>query len=465
MRSYRRLEVLARGGMGSVERVELREGRFRRVFARKRLLDAYRDDAEVREMFLEEARLAGLIRHPNVVSVVDVGEDEEGPFLVMDLVEGVSLSELVASCKTHGPLPLAAALELATQIADGLRAAHELRSPEGELLGLIHRDLTPGNVLVGFDGLARITDFGIAKAAGQSNQTRMGVLKGKPSYMAPEQLRFRPSDQRADLFAFGCVLYELLAGRRLYPQKGIELPELVRRIVEEPPPDLHDVRAEAPDELVELAFELLAKEPADRPASAAEVVERLRAIHRQVVDEHGLGEQSETSLVALLDGRFAERRRELEARRHTSTVDAPESRSRRTVFAVIAVVALGGIGGAVWVAQQSFVMDRSDASSDALLERETDRAEEIEAEAVSAMAVDVRENREGRVAELAEDTMEDGIVSELETTEETGDEAGPESAAGASPTPAPSKTTRTRRPLREPPTREGIRRWGWEESP
>ncbi|MEZ4246632.1 MAG: protein kinase [Polyangiales bacterium] len=428
MRAYRRLEVLARGGMGSVERVELRDGRFRRVFARKRLLDAYRDDAEVREMFLDEARLAGLIRHPNVVSVVDVGEDRDGPFLVMELVEGVSLGELAASCSAHGPLPLAAALTLAVQIADGLRAAHELRSPEGEPLGLIHRDLTPGNVLVGFDGLARITDFGIAKAAGQSSQTRTGVLKGKPSYMAPEQLRFRPIDQRADLFAFGCVLYELLAGKRLYPQKGIELPELVRRIVDDPPPDLHDVRAEAPDALVELLFELLAKEPEDRPASAAEVGDRLRSILRDVVDEHG-----ESSLVELLETRFGQRRVELETRRHSVEPDAAGRRS--WVAVALGVGALVAVGVGVWLST---------------------RAEEEAAQVAPAPAIVPS-------VTTAPEASPPEAVPEPTMLEPTMPEAPVEAAIPAPERPA---TSRRRRPAATSgPEAEGIRRWGWEESP
>jgi len=301
---YQRIDVLARGGMGTVELVARRDGRFRRLYARKRLLPVHREDADLRSMFLDEARVAGLLRHPNVVSVLDVGEDDEGPYLVMDLVEGVALSKLAASVAERGPLPVAVCLDLARQVAEGLAAAHALRSPQGEPLGLIHRDLSPSNVLVGFDGLARITDFGIAKASGQSVRTSTGVLKGKPAYMAPEQLRFEEIDQRADLFTFGVLLYELLAGDRLYGGGGADLPAVARRVLHEPPPDLTEARPEVPDALTELLFELLAKQPDDRPADAVEVVERLRLLEEDVRFDGDA-----PTVAQVLERRFGEARR------------------------------------------------------------------------------------------------------------------------------------------------------------
>src|SRR6185312_16125138 len=227
-----------------------------------------------------------LVRHPHVVSVVDVGEDDAGPYLVMDFVEGVSLADVVARTATRGTLvPMPIALRIAVQIAEGLHAVHETAGADGRPLQLIHRDISPQNVLIGFDGTARVTDFGIAKALGRATRTTTGVLKGKLGYLAPERLRFEEPDRRADLFSFGVVLFELLAARRLYDSgDDVEGP---RRILHEPPPDLGDERDDADPELVELLFELLAKDPAARPADAGQVARRLERILAATVATDG----------------------------------------------------------------------------------------------------------------------------------------------------------------------------------
>jgi len=260
--------------MGQVDLAIRREGNFRRLYAIKRLHPHLRDDQEFRDMFLDEARIAGLLHHANVVSVLDMGEDTDGPFLVLDYVDGLPLSRLASIARRREePIPIQVALRMAAGIARGLHAAHSLVDHGGQLLNLVHRDLSPHNVLVGYDGTVRITDFGIAKALGRTTRTDTGVLKGKVSYMSPEQLRFREPDHRSDLFALGVVLFEMLAGRRLY--KNREGADGVRRILDEPPPDLGEDRPDAPPELTALLFELLAKEPEDRPADASAVVRRL----------------------------------------------------------------------------------------------------------------------------------------------------------------------------------------------
>ncbi|HSS37237.1 MAG TPA: serine/threonine-protein kinase, partial [Polyangia bacterium] len=266
--------ALASGGMGRVDLVVRRDGRFARLFAQKRLRPHLIDDEAVRRMFLDEGRIAGLVRHPHVVSVVDVGEDDAGPYLVMDFVEGVSLAELIARTAARGEqVPMTVALRIAAQVAAGLHAVHETRGADGKPLQLIHRDVSPQNVLIAFDGTARVSDFGIAKALGRATRTTTGVLKGKVGYLAPERLRFEEPDRRADLFSFGVVLFELLAGRRLYD--GADDAEGPRRILNEPPPDLGDARDDVQPELVELMFELLAKDRACRPADAGLVAWRL----------------------------------------------------------------------------------------------------------------------------------------------------------------------------------------------
>jgi len=274
--SYRTLYTLAVGGMGQVDLAVRREGSFERLFAIKRLRPEFLSETEARAMFVDEARIAGLIRHPNVVSVVDIGEDEAGPFAVMEFVEGISVARLIAK-RDIVPLPMELVLRIAIQVAEGLHAAHELTGPDGARLELVHRDVSPQNILLGFDGIARVTDFGIAKALGRVSKTSTGVLKGKLGYISPEQLRFEEPDRRADLFALGVVLFELLTGQRLYRNLGDGM-DGPRRILTEPPPDLADHRDDAEPELVALLFELLAKDPASRPATAKQVARRLEAL-------------------------------------------------------------------------------------------------------------------------------------------------------------------------------------------
>jgi len=311
--------------MGRVDVVVRRDGPFARLFAQKRLRPHLIDDDSVRRMFLDEGRIAGLVRHPHVVSVVDVGEDDAGPYLVMDFVEGVSLADVVARTATRGTLvPMPIALRIAVQIAEGLHAVHETAGADGRPLQLIHRDISPQNVLIGFDGTARVTDFGIAKALGRATRTTTGVLKGKLGYLAPERLRFEEPDRRADLFSFGVVLFELLAARRLYDSgDDVEGP---RRILHEPPPDLGDERDDADPELVELLFELLAKDPAARPADAGQVARRLERILAATVATDG-----PTDVGAYLVRLFAAERAALRQRLSHASLPATtaETRARR----------------------------------------------------------------------------------------------------------------------------------------
>lgn len=292
---------LAQGGMGRVDLVARREGSFERLYARKRLHRHLAADAQCHAMFLDEARIAGLIRHANVVSVIDVGEDTEGPYLLMDYVEGVPLNAVISHAIDSGsPLPMAMCLEIATQVARGLHAAHELTSRDGDRLGVVHRDVSPQNILVGFDGIVRLTDFGIAKALDQSSHTSTGILKGKVGYLAPEQLRFEPVDRRADLFALGVVLYELLAGKRLHPAG--DRSETARHVLDDAAPDIGNEREETPPEVVELLFQMMSKDPALRPVSAREVSRRLEAAKAE------LDEPAGATLVEYMESSFSDRR-------------------------------------------------------------------------------------------------------------------------------------------------------------
>ncbi len=283
--TYTFVAPIAQGGMGYVELCFRREGRFLRWCARKRLHQHFRGDPRFRSMFVDEARLAGLVRHPNVVGVSDVGEDEDGPYLIMDYVEGVSLSKAIRELEGRQSIPMQVAVRICLDVAMGLHAAHEVRSEDGTILNLVHRDVSPQNILIGFDGTVRVTDFGIAKALGNASQTNTGVLKGNMGYLSPEQLQFEEADRRSDFFSLGVTLYELLSGARLYPNRdGFDG---TRRILSEPPPDIGEVRNDVPPELVELLFEMLSKEREARPPTALEIASRLEGILAPLIAEEG----------------------------------------------------------------------------------------------------------------------------------------------------------------------------------
>lgn len=274
---YHRVCSLGEGGTGTIDLVLRREGRFLRRYAMKRPHPALRASPEFRAMFLDEARLAGLVHHPNVLSALDVGEDADGPYLILDYVEGRSLAELLGRLPPgERRLPRGACVAVAAQVAHGLHAAHELRAHDGRPLGLVHRDVCTRNILIGWDGLARVTDFGIAKAFGNLSRTSTGILKGSVAYMAPEYLRFQGFDRRSDLFSLGIVLYEMLTGEP--PFAGADAAEIARRIMNDDTPDVRAARADTPPELADLVRELLAKDQEQRPADARVVAERLDAL-------------------------------------------------------------------------------------------------------------------------------------------------------------------------------------------
>ncbi len=194
-------------------------GGFQRLVAIKRMHAHVGSDPELAAAFQDEAHIASLIRHPNVVNVHDVYEVDGEHLLVMDYIDGVAASTLLGAARRSGTtLPRGVALRIAVEALHGLHAAHELRALDGSSLEVVHRiDVSPQNILVALDGTVRITDFGIARAAQRASHTQTGAVKGKARYMAPEQARGESVDRRADIFALGIVLWEMLeAARRLY---------------------------------------------------------------------------------------------------------------------------------------------------------------------------------------------------------------------------------------------------------
>jgi eukaryotic-like serine/threonine-protein kinase len=212
---YELLAQVARGGMGEVWAARLKGARgFQKIVAIKTLLPEFRSEARIEQMLLEEARIASLIHHPNVVQTTELGESGDYLYLVMEWVDGESLSFLMKRAEERGWVPIPIGVNLIAQACRGLHAAHELTSDLGVHLGVVHRDVSPHNVLVTHAGVVKLVDFGIAKATNeQGNLTANGELKGKYSFMAPEQVLSGDVDRRADVFALGITLYMLVTGR------------------------------------------------------------------------------------------------------------------------------------------------------------------------------------------------------------------------------------------------------------
>jgi eukaryotic-like serine/threonine-protein kinase len=229
---YQLLCVVAQGGMGSVWAARLlADHGFERDVAIKTILPQHAEERRFREMFLDEARLASRIIHPNVVQVLDLAEQDGVLFQAMEWVEGDSLRALVNQVEEKGePIPAPLAVRIVLEVAKGLHAAHELTDEQGSPLLVVHRDVSPHNIMVGLDGSVRISDFGIAKARDRlSPETSQGHIKGKLRYMAPEQALGKPVDRRADIWSLAAILYELLSSRPLFdaPNEAALLYEVV----------------------------------------------------------------------------------------------------------------------------------------------------------------------------------------------------------------------------------------------
>jgi serine/threonine protein kinase len=280
--------LLGSGGMAEVYRARQHgaEGVARPV-ALKRIAPAVSRDPEFAKLFVAEARIAALLQHPNIVSIVDFDRDADGClFLAMELVDGGDLRTLVAAARVRGErmAPELTAF-LVAEVLRALAHAHDF-APDGKPLGIVHRDVSPHNVLISRAGAVKLADFGIAKATAATGAALSTTIKGKVSYMAPEQARGEVIDARADLFAVGVMLYELLAGER--PFAGATESEILARLLMHQHAPLAERAPHAPPELVAVAERLMAPRAADRFASAHAAREALTAWRGYPVDGVGM---------------------------------------------------------------------------------------------------------------------------------------------------------------------------------
>lgn len=269
-------ERLARGGMAEVYSAsQSGAGGFRKIVALKLVLPAFADDPEFRSMLLAEGRLSAGLNHPNIAGVLDVEELDGELFLALEYVHGRTVRALLRESET--PPPLGVACEIALRCARALAYAHDHVDIDGRPLDIVHRDVSPSNLMVRYDGEVKLLDFGIAKASSGSQATKSGVLKGKGGYMAPEQCLGLTLDRRSDVFSLGIVLFELLTRRRLF--RGDNDYEVMNRIVEGSAPRVRSKRPDVPEALDELVARALARDPADRFETASEMADALEAVN------------------------------------------------------------------------------------------------------------------------------------------------------------------------------------------
>lgn len=270
-------EQLGVGGMATVHRAERRKGRLRQRVALKRLLPHAGEDDDLVRLFLDEARLVSSLRHRNIAEIYDFGRVAKEYFLAMELVAGPTLKQLLRHCAaTVGIIPYPIAINLLVQVCDALAYAHDLTDSTGKPLGLVHRDVSPSNIVISSNGVAKLIDFGVAKTA--SSHTQAGIIKGKLGYIAPEYLEDSGLDRRADLWAVGCVAYELLTNKRLFSSDDdLEIMRLVRtqQIV---PPSFHN--SDVPPELDAIVMTALERDPSRRWQNATALRNALAGVAR-----------------------------------------------------------------------------------------------------------------------------------------------------------------------------------------
>lgn len=280
---YELLFRLASGGMATVWVARVAgEAGFQKIVALKTILPHLVEDGKFSTMFMDEARIAAHISSPYCVETLDLGRDDNTLFMAMELVVGCSLRDILRELrKRQLHLPVDVACGILWQIARGLADAHRARTPTGVALDIVHRDVSPHNALVGEDGRVKLSDFGVARAVHRLGHSNTGEVKGKMSYLAPEQLRLEPVDQRADVFALGVVAWETLATKQLFT--GENSLAIAKQVAEAPIPSLHRERPEVPLLVAKVVARALRRDTSRRTPSASTVADELLAAARETV--------------------------------------------------------------------------------------------------------------------------------------------------------------------------------------
>ncbi len=280
---YEILERIAVGGMAEAFRARAHgPGGYQRELVIKRILPHLAQDPDFVRAFVDEAKILGMLNHPNIVGVYDFGEDQGRLYLALEFLDGPSLATLVDRATRCGdPVPIGLVAYIGKEICQGLHAVHTALDPQGAPLGLIHRDVTPSNIMTTRAGGVKLLDFGVAKIASSDQVTQHGRLKGKPGYFAPEQIAGTEIDARLDLFSLGVLLYEMTCLRHLFHRDGEGIGATIYRILQMEIPEPSAVRPDTPPALDRIIMKALSRERQDRFASAGEMAQELDAVVRE----------------------------------------------------------------------------------------------------------------------------------------------------------------------------------------
>lgn len=313
---YQLLLEMARGGMATLFLARLSGPEsFEKLIVIKRIHEHYAQEQSFIQMFLDEARITAAIQHPHVATVFDMGRQDLAYYIAMEYVHGQNMKDLLkAAVRQEGSLHWSMVCRLVADAAAGLHAAHELKSADGSPMNVVHRDVSPQNILVSYDGNVKVVDFGIAYAAERLTSTAVGMVKGKASYMSPEQVESYPVDRRSDIFSLGVVLWEGITMRRLF-RADTEAATLLRvRDAKVPPP--RQIDAKLPQELERITMKALARDPGQRYATANEMEEDLSRL--LVAQGQYVGRKQVETLMDLL---FYDRRKIKDEQIHRALLD------------------------------------------------------------------------------------------------------------------------------------------------
>jgi serine/threonine-protein kinase len=372
---YRIVRALAKGGMGVVylARGEGASG-FTKPYVVKRMASDILVDDSMLKMFVREARVMSRLRHPGLVGVVDFGQEGGDYLMVIEYVHGFHLGQWHRYLRhAHGPFPFAAALHVVAKVLDGLEYAHTLRDADGTPQRIVHRDVSPSNILIDVEGIVKLADFGVARSQEHTEKTEETTIKGKMPYLAPELFRLAAPSPGTDAYAAAVVLHELLVGKNEF--RGNDMATTISRVLEHVPTPVDAVRDDLPDGLGDLLVRALAKDPAERYQSAGQLAADLRAIRPQVEEEADRMLRAMTA-ADFLDPRMSEHLglsslAELESswrnpspdilRRDSPRISSspptiaetpaaiagPNRTLRNMLWAVLLVIFVGGAGGAI----------------------------------------------------------------------------------------------------------------------